>query len=343
MTHIFLIVNAGAGVGHDKSLLSRLNFILNTHTGGTAQMIRVEGHAAIKNKVIEILGKVNGSCCIIIGGGGGSVRAAVEGIIAASGDKIPQRVILSALRMGSGNVLAKHYGIPKNPADALPRILLNLKEERISKCCVIKVTAQTGKKTKKVYYAVTMGGFGVLGQIPSDLAEFHQNHPKIHQILAGIFGVEHLTMLEYGADFFFITLGQIMNPAQGCSMRISKNSKTISPHFELHSGALLNFDVSKLPLRPPHTAAAPEISLYLIPRLGLKTPLLFLSKQFLQKNTRYISLRKSGRKSDTALLELTGDKTASPKRARFFLDEDPLSFYSRLKIEIAGTISFIGA
>src|SRR6266581_1763735 len=84
----------------------------------------------------------SGPAAVIVGGGGGTLRAVVEGICDAAGGKLPgaRQVRLGALRMGSGNVVARRLGVALEPVDGMRQLVESLSSGRTLPCAVIRCT-----------------------------------------------------------------------------------------------------------------------------------------------------------------------------------------------------------
>ena len=138
---------------------------------------------------------------ILVGGGGGTLRAVVESVAAIPPNE-REHVHIAPLRMGSGNVLAKQLGIPADPIEALGRILKNEMAQQSVLVSVMRFEVGNKEGEPTTRFGVTLGGFGQLGRIPSDLARFHTQWPRIHKRLGMLFGVDKLTNMEYGIDLW---------------------------------------------------------------------------------------------------------------------------------------------
>ena len=109
---ILLIVNRTAGLGHNHALVDRLRTMLAKPFGEQATLrVEVVGdHPAARARANEFLGASKAPALILVGGGGGTLRAVIEGLCQNSElGRLPgrERVLIGALRMGSGNVLAR--------------------------------------------------------------------------------------------------------------------------------------------------------------------------------------------------------------------------------------------
>ena len=189
-----LIVNRTAGTGQGESVVERLTLLFRQGLRELSQ-VKVElvsNHEDARACTAGFISESEASALVVAGGGGGTLRAVIEGIYESS----PERVRIGALRMGSGNVLAKQFGVPRDPVTGLQGLLTNLKAERTVACCVMRCETWTSSGNCEVHHAVTLGGLGQFGRIPSDLARWHARFPGVHKIGARSFGVEKLTNVE---------------------------------------------------------------------------------------------------------------------------------------------------
>lgn len=70
--------------------------------------------------------------------------------------------------MGSGNLLAKQFGVPRDPVAGMRGLLRNLKTGRMVSCCVIGCEVWKSSGDSETYYATALAGFGQFGRIPRD-------------------------------------------------------------------------------------------------------------------------------------------------------------------------------
>src|SRR5205807_3444146 len=125
-----LIINRVAGVGNDVVAVKLRSMFEESLSGGVEVKVElVSDHQTARNCTTEFMRASNEPSVVIAGGGGGTLRAVIEGICRehASGP-LPgsERVRVGALRMGSGNVLAKRFGAPRDPVAGLEGLLKNL-------------------------------------------------------------------------------------------------------------------------------------------------------------------------------------------------------------------------
>lgn len=313
-----LIINRTAGTGQDESVVETLTSIF-TQNLDELREVKVElvsNHADARACAAGFVSESEAPALVVAGGGGGTLRAVIEGICDTRvSAKLPgpERVRAGALRMGSGNVLAKQFGVPSDPIAALDGLLTNLKAGRTVPCCVMRCETWTSSGYSEVHHAVTLGGLGQFGHIPSDLARWHARFPLLHKFAARSFGIEKLTNVEYALAFFIRSLSCVLFPHRAEIVEIQGHRE------RLLSGVVMNFPIPALPFKPGVTVEDEALVVYLIP----------LS---LLPHTRCIRIEKDQcidiRFIDRGPVEL-------------FLDEDPVTTYKQLRLSVAGSIAFV--
>ena len=92
----------------------------------------------------------------------------------------------------------------------------------------------------------------------------------------------------------------------------------------------MSFPIEALPFKPEPKQES--VSVYLIPLAGRLSPLLQMFPQRLAAGTRCLELGMDQRLE----IRLTDRDCVS-----FFLDEDPITTFGRLSLEVAGSIAFV--
>lgn len=305
-----LIINRSAGTGQGGPVAERLSLLFEQNLGELSQ-VKVElvsDHADARARAAGFVAESEAPALIVAGGGGGTLRAVIEGIYNAHAT---ERVRIGALRMGSGNVLAKQFGVPGDPVAALHGLLTNLKAGRTVPCCVMRCETWSSAGEVKVHHAVTLGGLGQFGRIPSDLARWHGRFPGVHKFAARTFGIEKVTNIEYAFAFLIRYLYCVLFPiaAETVEMR--------GERFRLLSGVVMNFPIAALPFKPGVTVKDEVLSIYMIPLNG---------------HTRIIRIEKN---------QPLDIRFVDRDKVEFFLDEDPVTTYKQLRLEVAGSVAFV--
>jgi hypothetical protein len=332
-----LIVNRSAGIGHGDAVVGRLRAMLGKLLGeqGTLQVEVVADHPSARARAKKFLGASDVPGLILVGGGGGTLRAVIEGLCEGSEEgRLPgrERVLIGALRMGSGNVLARQFGIPRDPEAGLLGIIGNLRVGRTVPCCVMRCETGTSGDRMEVHYGATLGGFGQLGRVPGDLARWEHRLPAAHKVAAKLFGIERLTNVEYALALLIRSASTALlggSAAEKVEVRMHNRRGVM----RLLAGVAMNFPFKAFPVDPGVRAEDEILSLHLIPYSGrLSTLLLVLAPRRLLRGALKIRIE-SQERVEIQLL----DREA----AEFFLDEDPMTFHGRLTLQVAGSLAFV--
>src|SRR5512142_1042720 len=202
---LLLLVNASSGTGHSPALVERLRAILVGALGPAgAEIVAVADHAAAKRLARDFVARTPGRCAVVVGGGNGTLRAAIEGIASvaeAEGSTPADRAVVAALRLGSGNLFARHFGAPADPEAALRGIVANLVAGRLTRCVLVRCDVEDANGGRRTLHATSLVGFGAFGGVPAALARWHAAHPRLPRALAGLAGIQRLTRLEYAIAF----------------------------------------------------------------------------------------------------------------------------------------------
>ena len=302
-----LIINRTAGTGQHDASVAQLTSLFKQLLAELPE-VRVElvsDHAAARTGAAQFISSSEGQTLIVAGGGGGTLRAVIEGVC----DSRTSAVRVGALRMGSGNVLARQFGVPRDPISGLHGLIKNLKAGRTAPCCVIRCETWTSSGAVQVHHAVTMGGLGQFGRIPSDLARWHARFPFIQKLAARSFGVERLTNVEYAIDFLLRSLTHRAEP-------VDIHFQTGQKRLRLLSGVVMNFPIAALPFNPGVTVEDEALAVHLLSLRG--------RCNFRIEKDQPVEIRFADR-----------------ARVEFFLDEDPVTTYGRLSLAVAGSVAFV--
>ena len=336
---ILLIVNRSAGLGHGHVVVGRLRAMLAALRGERAALqlqVEVVGdHPAARACAGEFLMASDAPAVIVAGGGSGTLRAVIEGLCeGSSAGELPghERVRVGALRMGSGNPLARQFGVPKDPEAGLRGIIENIRAGRTAQCCVLRCEVGTPNGSPEVHYAATMGGFGQFGRTPGDLARWHRSLRVPRAVAARLVGVERLNNVEY--------VVAVLLRSAACAVLGSSATEVVEVRADdrkevlpLLAGVAMNFPLEELPIDPGVRVEDEAVSIYLIPFTGRSSALrLVLAPRRLIRGALRTVLQKFGR------VEI---RLVDCDAAQFFLDEDPMTFHGWLALEIAGSLAFV--
>ncbi len=306
-------------------------------SGGRAalQVEVVEDHGAARARANEFLAASDAPALIVAGGGGGTLRAVIEGLCEGSeAGRLPgrERVLLGALRMGSGNVLARQFGVPRDPEAGLKGIIENVRAGRSVPCCVMRCEAGAGGDRTEVRYAATLGGFGQLGRVPGDLARWERRLQRAHEVAARFLGIERLTNVEYALALLIRSASTALLGGSTAE-KVEVRTRDRREALRLLAGVALNFPLDMLPVDPGVRAEDEALSLYLIPYTGrLEALLLILAPRRLLRGALRIRIEGAERVEIRAV-----DRDV----VKFFLDEDPMTFHGRMTLQVAGSLAFV--
>lgn len=305
-----LIINQSAGTGPGESVTERLSLLFKQNLREQSQVSveLVSDHADARARAAGFMSESEAPALIVAGGGGGTLRAVIEGIYDTHAT---ERVRVGALRMGSGNVVAKQFGVPSDPVSALDGLLTNLKTGRTVPCCVMRCEIWANPGESKIHYAVTMAGLGQFGRIPSDLARWHARLPALRKMAARMFGIEKFNNVEYALAFLIRYVSCVLFPIRAETVEMR------GERFRLLSGVVMNFPIAALPFKPGVTVKDEVLSIYMIPLSG---------------HTRIIRIEKN---------QHLYIRFVDRDQVELFLDEDPVTTYKQLRLGVAGSIAFV--
>ena len=307
-----LIVNRSAGTGQGEFVAERLAAYFRQGLGELSR-VKVEfvsDHADANVCAAGFMAESEAPALVVAGGGGGTLRAVIEAIYDTHAT---ERVRVGSLRMGSGNVLAKQFGVPRDPEVALHGLLMNLKAGRTVPCCVMRCETWTSEGKSEIHYGVSMGGLGQFGRIPSDLARWHKRFPVIRKVAARPFGIEKVNNVEYALAFLIRCLSCALFPKRAETIEIQND------RFRLLSGVVMNFPIAAIPFKPGVAVEDEVLSVHLVP----------LS---LLPHTRCIRIEKN---------QPLDIRFVDRDQVELFMDEDPVTTYKQLRLSIAGSIAFV--
>lgn len=316
---VLLLMNRSSGTGHLPDMADQLVSSLRKTVGPVADLAAevVEDHPAARRLAREFLAASPRPGALIVAGGGGTLRAVVEGVCDNAGDILPgaNHVRIAALRMGSGNVVARRLGVAVDALEGITGIAASLRAGRTTPCSVIRCGVGTSDGGEDVRHAVTMCGLGQFGRTPGDLARWHRRFDRPRRTLASMAGIERLNNVEYVVSAGGRMLGSMAYPPR-CEL-VEVTFKKQTERFRLLAGAVMNFSVSGMPFDAGVGIEEAAVGVRLLPLAG-----------------RMRSLRLGlGERLDLTLLDR--------ESVEFFLDEDPEVAYGSLSVEVAGTLAFV--
>ncbi len=328
--NLLLAINTAAGTGHESGLGSEMARLLQSYLGAqySVHLSLADGHDDISKRARSFINETGPNAVIIAGGGGGTLRAVIEGVSAKDGAlPNPHQLRVGALRMGSGNVIARQLGVARDPREGVEELAAQLLAKKTAKCCVIG--CETSDHPSSLYGA-TLGGFGLFGHVPKCLDLHHEKRLGFHRFSADMLGIERLTNVEYGACLMRFCLRAALNPGRLDMVEVQQGERV--ERFRLLTGALMNFPLKPIPFQPGVNLEDDELSLHLVP---FDSSWQALTMMLRQKRVAHGARRFR----ITANTPLTL-RAAKNRKLNFFLDEDPLTA-RELTLRVAGRLAFV--
>ena len=333
---VLLVLNQTAGTGHSGPDAGRLQATLARILGSGVDLHTklVTDHQQAKACAQHFLSASDTPGAIIAGGGSGTLRAVIEGVCAGctpGGLPGRERVRLAALRMGSGNVVAKYFGVPLDAAEAVQSIAANLLADRVAPLRVINCLVGKAGGGVEILFAATMCGLGQFGRSSGDLARWRYRLARLRRAATCLLKIETLNDLEYRLAVLIRSFRCVVRPGVCELIEVQAQGKKQS--LRLLAGVALNVPIRSL---PPEWQACPEnaaLSLYVIPFPGrFKSLWMALAPGRLVRCARKITVGPG----ESAEMRFT-----EPESVEFFLDEDPETAYQLMTIRLAGTLAFV--
>jgi diacylglycerol kinase family enzyme len=310
-----LILNRASGTGHPADVADQLKQALQSGYGSPLQIqtVVVDDHPGARSAAAHYASAAPRPSLVVAAGGGGTLRAVVEGVLEAfpAAAPGPEVVRLAALRMGSGNVVARALGIPRDPLAAALQVGEGLARNVTKPVAVIRCTHGLPGGGTAVQHAVTMCGLGQWGLVPGDIARWRERHARGRKRAASLVGLERVNGLEYVIFGAARMLAGTVSRSR-CAMVEIDGARQI----RLLAAVALNLPLPPLP--DPGVALGEEaIGLTVVPRLG-------------RPFRRRLVL---GDSFDLRLLDRDS--------VEFFLDEDPEEATGWLRLDVAGVLAFV--
>jgi len=310
-----LILNRASGIGHPAELAEQLAATLQSGYGQSldVQTAVVDDHPEARSAAAHHVAAAARPSLVVAAGGGGTLRAVVEGVLEAfpAAPPGPEVVRLAALRMGSGNVVARTLGIPRDPATAVRQVGEGLARNVTRACGVLRCTHGLPGGGTAVRHAVTMCGLGQWGLVPGDIGRWRERHAQGRKRAAWWVGLERVNAFEY---LMFGTARVLAGTVSGSRCELVEIDG--ARQMRLLAAVALNLPLPPLP--DPRVAMGDEaIGITVVPRLG-----------------RPFRRRLEAGESFTLRL-------VDRDSVEFFLDEDPERATGWLKLDVAGVLAFV--
>lgn len=329
------IVNRPSGNGRTTEDLERLQSAFHDCFVPIANRVFevTEGHDEVLNLTQAFLASFQGPCFLLSGGGGGTNRALVQGLLekVEKGAVCLDNVKISSLRLGSGNLIPKYFGLPQEPLEGMRRIADDLFAGQTHPCCVYRCTFYYPNGEAKPEYGLTMGGLGQFARVPDDIKRWKDKHPRLMQWASRLVPLETINTWQYVAFSMIRATRCIVQPRQAELVEVRHAGR--SERFRLLAGMLLNFDFPQLPIQGGCDIGEPRLMLCLIPHEGRGHTIWAL--------LNWRNLNHRVRKYEVTLerpIEILFSENNSTILA---LDEDTFVAPARIRFEVAHTVRFV--
>jgi hypothetical protein len=266
-------------------------------------------------------------------GGGGTNRALVQGFLeeVESGMVGLEDVLISSLRLGSGNLIPKHFGMPRDPLEGMRRISADLEAGQARACCVYRCTLHYPAGMPRQHYGLTLGGLGQFARVPGDIKLWRGAHRRLMSWASRAIPLEATNTIQYTAFSVLRAMRCVAQPEHAERVEIRHAHRR--DRFRLFAGILLNFDFPQLPIRGGCDIGEPRLVLCCIPCEGRGSTLRSLL-DWRRLNRR---IRKYEVTPDAPIeIEFLDDS-----RTTLALDEDTFTAPARIGFEVAGLVRFV--
>lgn len=308
-----LVFNRSSGVGHGAADAERVAEALRDGAGCDVETAVVDDHPQARAAVASFIPGAAQPALVVAAGGGGTLRAVVEGVMDVFPGEPPRSgvVRLGALRMGSGNVIARRLGMALDPVQGARQIGLGFAQDRTRRCAVLRCKHGAAVGTTVVRHAVTMAGFGAWGRVPGDLERWRHGHARFRRRAASWIGLERVNGLEYLTVGMQRMLAGTVRPSQ-CE-RVEVEGR---PPFRLLAAVAMTLPIPPIP--SPRVDLGDEAAgMIVVPRIGRPW------RRRLEPG-RAFRLRLLDRES-----------------VEFFLDEDPETAHGWIELEVPGCLAVV--
>jgi hypothetical protein len=310
-----LILNRASGTGHPAEFADQLGKALQSGYGSALEIgtVVVDDHPGARSAAAHHASAAPRPSLIVAAGGGGTLRAVVEGVLEAfpAAPPGPALVRLAALRMGSGNVVARRLDIPRDPFTAARQVGEGWLRNVTTPVAVIRCTHGLPGGGTGVRHAVAMCGLGQWGLVPGDIARWRERHARGRKRAASWVGLERVNAIEY------VIFGAARMMA-GTVSRSRCEMVEIDGGRKIRLLAVVALNLPLAPLPDPGVALGDEaIGVTVVPRLG---------RPFRHR-------LEAGDSFTVRLLDR--------ESVEFFLDEDPEEATGWLRLDVAGVLAFV--
>jgi hypothetical protein len=240
-------------------------------------------------------------------------------------------VQISSLRLGSGNLIPKYFGMPHNPLDGMRQIANDLFAGQNDPCCVYRCTFHYPDGETEQLYGLTLGGLGQFARVPDDIKRWKAKHAWLMHWATRLLPLETTNTLQYINSSVRRTIRCIAWPGQVEWVEVRHAGRC--EQFRLLAGMLLNFDFPQLPIHGGCDIDEPRLVLCCIPYEGRRQTLWTLANW--RNLDRRIRKYEVTRERPIEILFPDNDSTI------LALDEDTFMAPARIGFEVAGLVKFV--
>jgi hypothetical protein len=329
------IGNRNAGLKRSEEAHRQLLQQLQTTCGDDldAKMVIADDHKMVHRTAAAFRRTEGASKILVTGGGSGTLRAALEGIVEGGEDTLPDRaeMVVAPLRMGSGNLVSRRLGFSDHSASAVEQVAMALRTGSVQEGCIMRLEHGTASGKERRRYGATLGGLGVFGRVPSRVGVLNAQWARWVAWASKSWGIERANHLAYGAAMATECARSLFADSNQDRVQIRWGHAQWTGR--LFAGALMNFPVEEMPLRPRGGLQTEGCDLFLLPwRRSFSHLGGFLHASVMKSQAIQIPVETG------SPVTLTFDH---PGARTIFIDEDPVEIRGRLTLDVAGHLPFL--
>jgi hypothetical protein len=330
------LLNRKSGTGRTQADVDGLEAAFHAHFARLPHrtFAVTEDHPEVTRWTREFLVSAPGPCLLLAGGGGGTTRALIQGLMEEVqwGAAGLDAVRVGALRLGSGNLVARRFGLPPDPHAGLRLIAEGLRANDVHACHVFGCDFHYPDGRRSTHYALALGGIGPFARTPDDVARARQSHRRSLRLAARVLPLETINAAQYVAFTARRALRGVLRARHAELIEIRQNG--CCEQLRILAGFVVNFDVPELPFRAGSGAGDARLTLCLIPRDARRQMVrTLLGWRGLNRRVRRYEI------TSAAPLEIAFPENPTTTVA---LDEDTFTAPNRIRFSVAGTVQFVG-
>ena len=332
---VLLVVNRTSGTGRTPDDVDCLRTVFHHLFASIPNRIFVvtHSHDEVVRQTRDFLTSAPGPHFLLAGGGGGTNRALVQGLMeqVEKGIVRLEDVQISSLRLGSGNVVPKYFGLSSEPLEAMRDIATGIFSGWTHQCGVYRCTFYYPNGAARSEYGITLGGLGQFARVPADIKRWKERNADLMRRAARAIPIEAINTAQY--VFFNLRRAAqcLLNPrrAEWVEVRYADDCRQV----RLWNGFLLNFDFPQLPIRSGCGIGESRMVFCLLPHKG-RIHMLWTLLNWRRLDGR-VHKYEITPETPIEFVFLEDDATIVA------LDEDTFTAPARIRFDIAGTVRFV--